>query len=176
MGYTLLHELGQQLPDLVRWGNRNGKEGAKTMKIKRIAVLTVTGIIASLTLTTSSAWAHHERHFDYGPRNIYQYRPEVVVVPPAVRYGYAPPPVYYTPPQAYAPAPVSYYRPAPSYAPPPAYYGPPNRAYASLGAIAGAVAGAAIGNTLGQGNDRTAAIAIGSVVGAVIGNQMTRTR
>lgn len=128
------------------------------MNTKTRRTLSVTGIVASLLIAASPAWAHHESHYGYGPRHAHPYRPAVVVVPPVVRYRYAPAPVYYVPPPAYVPA--------------PAYYGPPPVAYAPLGAIGGAVAGAAIGSGLGQGNGRTAAIAIGSVVGAVIGGQL----
>jgi uncharacterized protein YcfJ len=34
------------------------------------------------------------------------------------------------------------------------------------------VAGAAIGNDMAHGHDRTAAIAIGSILGAIIGNHL----
>lgn len=132
------------------------------MNAKTLRTLSVTGIVASLLIAASTAWAHHERRYGYGPRHVYAYRPAVVVVPQVVRYGYAPAPVYFAPPPAYVPA--------------PAYYGPPPVAYAPLGAIGGAVAGAAIGSGLGQGNGRTAAIAIGSVVGAMIGGQWTAGR
>ena len=122
--------------------------------------LSVTGIVASLLIAASPAWAQH--HHGYGPRSVHLYWPAVVVVPPVVRYAYAPPPVYYVAPPVYVPA--------------PAYYGPPPVGYAPLGAIGGAVAGAALGSGLGQGNGRTAAIAIGSVVGAVIGGQLAAGR
>ena len=133
------------------------------MNTKTLRTLSATGIVASLLIGASPAWAHHERHYGHGPRHVHPYRPAVVVVPPVVRYGYA----------GYVPAPVYYARP-PAYVPAPAYYGAP--AYAPLGAIGGAVAGAAIGSGLGQGNGRTAAIAIGSVVGAMIGGQWAAGR
>jgi hypothetical protein len=133
------------------------------MNAKTLRTLSATGLVASLLLAASPAWAHHEHHYGHGPRYVYySYRPAVVVAPPMVRYGYAPAPVYYGPPPAYVPA--------------PAYYGPPPVAYAPWGTIGGAVAGAAIGSGLGQGNGRTAAIAVGSVVGAVIGGQLTAGR
>ena len=135
------------------------------MNAKILRTLSATGAVAALLIAASPAWAHdgrYERHFGYGPRHVQRYRPALVVVPPVVRYRYAPAPVYYAPPPAYVPA--------------PAYYGPPSVAYVPLGAFGGAVAGAAIGSGLGRGNGRTAAIAIGSVVGAVIGDQLTAGR
>lgn len=135
------------------------------MNARILRTLSAAGAVAALLIGASPAWAHdgrYERHFGYGPRYVHPYRPAVVVVPPVVRYRYAPAPVYYAPPRAYVPA--------------PAYYGPPSVAYVPLGAIGGAVAGAAIGSGLGRGNGRTAAIAIGSVVGAVIGDQLTGGR
>ena len=135
------------------------------MNAKILRTLSATGAVAALLIGASPAWAHdgrYERHFGYGPRYMHPYRSALVVVPPVVRYRYAPAPVYYAPPRAYGPA--------------PAYYGPPSVAYVRLGAIGGAVAGAAIGSGLGRGNGRTAAIAIGSVVGAVIGDQLTAGR
>ena len=146
------------------------------MNANILRTLSVTGIVASLLIAASPAWAHREHHYGYGPGRVYPHRPAVVVVPPAVRYRYAPVPVYHVPPTAYVPAPA-YYAPPRAYVPAPAYYGPPPVAYAPLGAIiGGAVAGAAIGSGLGQGNGRTAAIAIGSVVGAVIGGQLAAGR
>lgn len=135
------------------------------MNSKTIRNLSVSGIVTALLMAASPAWAHegrYVRHIGYGPRYVHPYRPAVVVVPPVVRYRYAPAPVYYVPPRAYVSA--------------PAYYGPPSVAYVPLGAIGGALAGAAIGSGLGHGNDRNAAIAIGSVVGAVIGDQLTAGR
>ena len=151
------------------------------MKAARLRTLSITGAVASLLVATTPAWAHYEygygRHYERGhylafaPR--YYYPPPrhaAIVVPrPIVHYAYARAPVYYTAP-AYTPAPVY-----PAY---PMYYGPPGReaAYSPLGAIGGAVAGAAIGSGLGQGNGRTATIALGTVMGAVIGDQLTRGR
>ncbi len=150
------------------------------MNAKILRTLSATGAVAALLIGASPAWAHdgrYERHFGYGPRYVQPYRSAVVVVPPVVRYRYAPAPVYYAPPRAYVPVPApAYYGPPRAYVPAPAYYGPPRVAYAPLGAIGGAVAGAAIGSGLGRGNGRTAAIAIGSVVGAVIGDQLTAGR
>jgi uncharacterized protein YcfJ len=62
-------------------------------------------------------------------------------------------PVYYGVPHTY---------PAPVYAEP-----APNHVLSTLG---GAIIGAAIGSQIGHGNDRTAATAIGAVVGGVIGS------
>jgi len=135
------------------------------MNAKILRTLSATGAVAALLIAASPAWAHdgrYRRDFAYGPRYTHPYRSALVVVPPVVRYRYAPAPVYYDPPPAYVPA--------------HAYYGPPSVAYAPLGAIGGAVAGAAIGSGLGRGNGRTAAIAIGSVVGAVIGEQLAAGR
>ena len=57
---------------------------------------------------------HHHRHWDHHRHHRHWDRGrDVVIVRPAPRYYYAPPPrVYYPPPPVY-------------YAPPPAYYGPP---------------------------------------------------
>lgn len=155
------------------------------MNARMLRIMSATGAVAALLFGASPAWAHdgrYERQFGYGPRHVHRYRPALVVVPPVVRYRYAPAPVYYAPapvyyapPPAYVPAPAYYGSPR-AYVPAPAYYGPPSVAYAPLGAIGGAVAGAAIGSGLGRGNGRTAAIAIGSVVGAVIGDQLTAGR
>jgi Glycine zipper 2TM domain len=87
-------------------------------------------------------------HFFYGPRVVVRapiYAPRPVVVYPA--------PAYYSP--YYAPA---YYAPAP--------------AYPGLGAVGGAIVGGAIGSTIGHGNGRVAAIAAGSVLGAVAGSRI----
>jgi hypothetical protein len=138
----------------------NTKQGTRTMSAKTLRILSAAGIVASLFFSAGPAWAHYEHRHGHGPRYVHPYRPAVVVIPPVVRYGYAPAPVYYVPPPAYVPA--------------PAYYGRP--AYAPWGTIGGAVAGAAIGSGLGQGNGRTAAIAVGSVVGAVIGGQLAAGR
>ena len=148
------------------------------MNAKILRTLSATGAVAGLLIAASPAWAHdgrYQRDFAYGPRYTHPYRSALVVVPPVVRYRYAPAPVYYVPPPAYVPA-HAYYGSPRAYVPAPAYYGPPSVAYAPLGAIGGAVAGAAIGSGLGRGNGRTAAIAIGSVVGAVIGDQLTGGR
>lgn len=80
------------------------------MNAKVLRTLSATGIVATLLIAASPAWAHHERYghdYGYAPRQVYSYRPAVVMVPPVV--SYAPPRVYYVPPPAYVPAPV-YYR------------------------------------------------------------------
>ncbi|WP_085317390.1 glycine zipper 2TM domain-containing protein [Derxia lacustris] len=82
------------------------------------------------------------------PRVIYE---EVPVVRERIVYREVP--VY----RAAPPAPV--YREQTGY-----YGGGPN-----LGTVTGAIAGAAIGSQIGGGNGRTAAIAIGSVLGAAVG-------
>ncbi len=94
------------------------------MNPKTRRTLSISGIVASLLIAASPAWAqHYERHFGYGPRYVHPYRPAVVVVPPVVRYRYAPPPVYYGSPRAYAPT-HAYYGSSPAYYGAPAYYGP----------------------------------------------------
>ena len=80
-------------------------------------------------------------------------------------------------------APVAMYRAPVRYAPPPPAYGVypvaypvaypavyPNRA--AGGAFAGAVAGAIIGGSLSRGEQQFPAIAIGTVLGAVIGHEI----
>jgi hypothetical protein len=93
------------------------------MNPKTLRTLSVTGIVASLLIAASPAWAQYGRHYGYGPRYVHPYRAAVVVAPMVsygYGYGYAPPPVYYTPSPAYAPA---YYAPPLAYVPAPAYYG-----------------------------------------------------
>ena len=147
------------------------------MSTNKLRTLSVTGIVVSLLIAAGSAWAHDD---DYGYARRYRHphrRAVVVMPPPVVAYGYPARPVYYAPPPPvyYAPAPA-YYEPPPVYAPAPAYYAAPPVAYAPLGAIGGAVAGAAIGSGFGHGDRRVAAIAIGSVVGAFVGDSLARGR
>ena len=132
------------------------------MNTKTGRILSATGVVACLLIAASLAWAHREHDYGYRQRHVHPYRPAVAIVPPVVRYRYAPAPVYYAPPPAYAAA--------------PAYYAPPPVGHAPAGTIGGAAVGAAIGSGLGHGNRRTAAIAIGSVIGAVIGGQLAAGR
>ena len=78
------------------------------MNAKTIRTLSVTGIIASLLIAVSPAWADYGHHYGYPTRHVYPYRPAVVVVPPVDPYAYPPAPVYYVPPPVYVPAPVHY--------------------------------------------------------------------
>ena len=144
------------------------------MKNRNPAAVLVTGLVCSLMTVASPVWAHDKHHYAYAPRHIHRDHLPALVMAPATPYGYATAPVYYVPPRAYAPA--YEYRPVPAYAPPPANYARSAGAYMPLGTIGGAIAGAALGSAIGQGNDRVAAITIGSVVGAVIGNRMTAGR
>ncbi len=85
------------------------------MNVNTLRTLSVTGVVASLLIAASPAWAHHDRygnHYGYAPRYVQPYRPAVVVPPVApygYAYGYVPPPVYYVPRPVYVAPPV-YYR------------------------------------------------------------------
>lgn len=140
------------------------------MRIRNFAILAVA---ASAMLGTSipafaspPGWApaHGYRQRFQGPR-------AVVVVPPrAYRYRAAPIAVYPAPVAVYR-APVAVYRAPVRYAPPPpAYRVYPNRA--AGGAVAGALAGAIIGGSLATGEHQFPAVAIGTVLGAVIGHEI----
>lgn len=134
------------------------------MLLKKFVALTVAGAAlgaAVPALADPPYWAsgHGHRAKHYAPRGYVIYRRPVIVRPaPLAVYGA---PVYYAP----APAPV-YYGPPPM----PAYrvYGTP----AAGGALAGAVAGALIGGSVSHGDQRVAGIAIGSVLGAVVGHEL----
>lgn len=131
------------------------------MKTRTIRLLILAGVASSALAASLPASAHEgfgHGYAHYGPARPYLYRsaPRVLVAPrPVVVYR----PAYYAPAYYAQPAPV-YYAPAPVY---------PN-----WGAVGGAIVGGAIGSTLGQGNGRVAAIAAGSVLGAIAGSQLTR--
>ncbi len=121
---------------------------------KKIAILTTAGAAlgaAAPAFADPPHWApaHGYRYSHHAPRTIAVHPRPVFVV---------------------RPAPVTIYRAPMYYAPPPApaLY----RSHAAGGALAGAVAGALIGGSVGHGDQRVAAIAIGSVVGAVIGHEL----
>ncbi len=141
------------------------------MKAKIFRFLSAAGLALSALAAGAPALAHdgyfygHGRygrpHFVYPGQRVVIVRPPVFVPRPV--FVYRPAPVYYAPP-----APVYYAAPAPVYysAPAPVYYAQP------WGTIGGAIAGAAIGSALGEG--RPGAIAAASVIGAVVGNGLSR--
>jgi len=71
--------------------------------------------------------------------------------------------------------PVIIERPAVVYREVPSYYEPgPRGSSSGLGAVGGAIAGAVIGSRFGGGDGRIAAIALGTVLGAHVGEQLSR--
>jgi len=130
----------------------------KTIRLLLFAGLASFAFAASLPASAHENFGHGNVH--YGPVRPYLFHgaPRVFVAPrPVVVYR----------PAYYPPAPVYYVQPAPVYyAPAPVY---PN-----WGALGGAIVGGAIGSTIGQGNGRVAAIAAGSVLGAMAGSQLAR--
>lgn len=121
---------------------------------KNIAILTAAGAAlgaAAPAFADPPHWApahgyryQHQAHASFYPRRVFVARP-------------APAAIYRAP---------AYYGPQPA----PAYRVYPG--HAAGGALAGAVAGALIGGSVAYGDQRVAAIAIGSVVGAVIGHEL----
>jgi len=121
------------------------------MKTRRFRILSV----AALALTALSAPALAHDGYFYGR---HYGRPHFVF--PSQRVVIVRPPVF-------VPRPVVVYLPGPVYyAPAPAYYAQP------WGTIGGAIAGAAIGGAVGDG--RPGVIAAGSVIGAIVGNGLSR--
>ena len=111
--------------------------------------------VAALALTALSAPALAHDGYFYGR---HYGRPHFVF--PSQRVVIVRPPVF-------VPRPVVVYLPGPVYyAPAPAYYAQP------WGTIGGAIAGAAIGGAVGDG--RPGVIAAGSVIGAIVGNGLSR--
>ncbi|TMH18843.1 MAG: hypothetical protein E6H70_04735 [Betaproteobacteria bacterium] len=122
--------------------------------------------VATLALSALSAGAPALAHDGYFRGNGYYGRPYFVY--PGQRVVIVRPPVF-------VPRPVFVYRPAPVYyAPAPVYYSAPAPVYYAQpwGTIGGAIAGAAIGGAVGDG--RPGAIAAGSVIGAMVGNGLSR--
>jgi len=132
------------------------------MKTRTIRLLISAGLVSSALAASAPATAHEGLGYAYGRGHARPYlfhsAPRVVVVErPLVVYR----------PAYFPPAPVYYVQPAPVYyAPAPVY---PN-----WGAVGGAIVGGAIGSTIGHGNGRVAAIAAGSVLGAMAGSQLAR--
>jgi hypothetical protein len=130
--------------------------------MKTFRLLSLTAVAVSTLAASVPALAHDgyfygrygRPHFAYPSHRVVVVRPPVFVHRPVVVYR--PGPVVY-----YAPAPVYYAAPAPGYYTQPAW-----------GTIGGAIAGAAIGSAVGDG--RPGAIAAGSVMGAVVGNGLSR--
>lgn len=135
------------------------------MPWKRIALLSAAGAAlatAAPAFADSGRWTpapgYGARHFPPGTVAVHPRAPAVI----AHRHvTVAPRPVMaYRPPVRYA------------YAPAPAYRAAPHYAYGATGALAGAVAGALIGGSVTYGEQRIAGIAIGTVLGAVIGHEL----
>lgn len=157
-----------------------------------IKSITVTALTSAVLFAAAPAFArgdhddwnarnHHGRqhvkvqrvvHEHYYPREkviverkvvVYREAPTRVVyreAPTRVVYREAPPQVIYRePPPVYGNVPVSY----------------PEQ-HSALGTIAGAAAGAVVGSRFGKGDGRTAAIAIGTVLGAMVGNTVATAR
>jgi hypothetical protein len=126
------------------------------MKTNSTRLLVVAGLACAALSASVPASAHgfgYGRHYGYAGPHFF-YGPRVVVRAPI-----------------YAPRPVVVY-PAPAYYSPyyaPAYYAP---APVGLGTVGGAIVGGAIGSTIGHGNGRVAAIAAGSVIGAMAGGRL----
>ena len=138
------------------------------------------GGATTVLLAASLPAAAHGWHEDEGWHGGWRHRPRTVVVQErvVVRH-YAPPPVYVPAPVVYAPPPPVIVRPpvyapavyAPAvYAPPPVYAPAPVVVGPGTGTVLGAIAGAAVGSQIGRGDGRTAAIAIGTVLGAAMGS------
>ncbi|MBI4290506.1 MAG: hypothetical protein HY661_03380 [Betaproteobacteria bacterium] len=143
------------------------------MRTTKLRILSAAGIAVSLAMAATPAWSR-DNHYRHTPHYKHSYR-QVVVMPPPVVHRYRAAPVYYAPPAPvhYAPpARVYYAPPAPVYVPAPTYYAPAPHVYAPLGAVGGAVAGAVIGGGLGHGD--VGAIAVGSVLGAIVGDSLDR--
>src|SRR5437667_7358875 len=142
----------------------------QTMKTKTFLSLSLAGLAVSVFAVSMPALAHDGYFYGHGrygrPHFVYPGQRVVIVRPPV----FVPRPVVVYRPGAvcYAPAPVYYAAPAPAYypAPAPVYYAQP------WGTIGGAIAGAAIGSAVGAG--RPGAIAAGSVIGAMVGNGLSR--
>ena len=132
------------------------------MKTKTFLSLSLAGLAVSVFAVSMPALAHDGYFYGHGrygrPHFVYPGERVVIVRPPV----FVPRPVF-----VYRPAPV-YYAPAPVYyaAPAPVYYAQP------WGTIGGAIAGAAIGSVMGDG--RPGAIAARSVIGAMVGNGLSR--
>src|SRR5512146_1658870 len=137
---------------------------------KTVLVLSAgTMLAASLpTLADPPRWApaygyrdRHERAFAVERYRRPVVREVIVARPVVVRQ-----PVYIErPPVVVREQPV-YYSEAPAYGAAPVYYSTPARDPA-LGTLGGALVGAAIGSQVGHGDDRTAAIAVGAVLGGM---------
>ena len=141
------------------------------MLARKIAILAAAATVLGSSIPAFASppgWApaHGYRQHVHGPR--------MVAVVPATVFAYRLAPVamyrapvrYAPPPPAYGVYPVAY--PAAYPVAYPAVY--PNRA--AGGAFAGAVAGAIIGGSLSRGEQQFPAIAIGTVLGAVIGHEI----
>ena len=142
------------------------------MRLKKTACALLGGaafLAAAPVLADPPRWAqardyrHHPGRYPYVVHRVYYYPPPPVVVVP--RPVYVERPVYIERPVIVQPAPV-YYSPSTYYAPP-AYVAAPG-----VATVGGAIAGAAIGSQIGGGNGRTAAIALGTVLGDLWDNSV----
>jgi len=130
---------------------------ARNFAILAAAVAALGSSVPAFASPPGWAPAHEYRQQFHGPRAVTVLSPQI--------YGYRAAPI-----TVYR-APVAVYRAPVRYAPPPpAYRVYPNRA--AGGAFAGAIAGAIIGGSLATGEQRFPAVAIGTVLGAVIGHEI----
>ncbi len=129
----------------------------RTFRFLSVATLAFSALSAGAPALARDGYFHGNGYYGR-PYFVYPGQRVVIVRPPV----FVPRPVF-----VYRPAPV-YYAPAPVYysAPAPVYYAQP------WGTIGGAIAGAAIGGAVGDG--RPGAIAAGSVIGAMVGNGLSR--
>lgn len=156
------------------------------MNWKNISIATVAGAVLLASSPVFAApprwapaygWREHAQYRDaYRHRDFNRHRDHhrVVVIRERPRYAvehrvvierrpvivYRRGPVAYQVPARYVPAPAQ----------PVAYGG------SGLATVGGAFTGALIGSRFGEGNGRIASIALGSVVGAYVGNQLANAR
>lgn len=142
------------------------------LSLKKIAILTAAGAAlgaAAPAFADHPQWGqdqgYRSRHYTPGAVAVYPHRYAVVTPRPVVAYRA---------PAYYGPRPMPAYRGYRSYGPPPvpAYRGYRQHDYAAGGALAGALAGALIGGSVAYGDQQFAGVAIGSVLGAVIGREL----
>ena len=136
---------------------------------KKIIILSATGAALG---AAAPVFAEHPR---WAPDQSYRsqyYAPRPIAVHPH-RYE-SRPFVAYRAPDYYGAPPMSTYRGYRNYGPPPmpAYRGYYNYDRAAGGALAGALAGALIGGSVTYGDQQFAGVAIGSMLGAVIGHEL----
>jgi hypothetical protein len=139
-------------------------------------------VLIVAAVSSTNAFAHHDRDDGDHDRHSYRNPPTRVVIyqEPAVVYQ-APPPVAYEPPRIV-------YRERIVYRDRPVYIDQPETPYyvrqASypvydenrvVGNAIGAITGGVLGHQIGRGNGRVAATAIGAVVGTLVGGHLADT-